>query len=96
MFGDDAVRHVIGIDLGTTYSVVAYVNEAGKPEVIPNDFNQSITPSLIYFGAGEPIVGDEAKERQRDGKTEIAAFFKRNLDDVHFLRTLARLNIRTG
>jgi len=81
------VRHVIGIDLGTTYSVVAYVNDVGKAVTIRNDFNRAITPSLIYFGAGKPVVGDEAKEQQKAGKTEIAAFFKRNMDDKHFLRT---------
>jgi molecular chaperone DnaK len=87
MLGDDAVKHVIGIDLGTTYSAVAYVNETGKAEIIRNDFNRPITPSLIYFGADRLVVGDEAKEQQKAGKTEIASFFKRNLDDAHFLLT---------
>lgn len=81
------MRRAIGIDLGTTYSAVAYVNNAGKAEIIRNDFNRPITPSLIYFGTDGPVVGDEAKEQQKAGKAEIASFFKRNLDDVHFLLT---------
>jgi molecular chaperone DnaK len=81
------VRYVIGIDLGTTYSAVAYVNAAGKAEIIRNDFNRSITPSLVYFDTNGPVVGDEAKEQQKAGKTEIASFFKRNMDDEHFLLT---------
>lgn len=75
----------VGIDLGTTYSVIAYINENGKPEVIPNAYGRSLTPSVIYFGGGAPVIGDEAKERQEAGETEIASFFKRNLDDSSFL-----------
>lgn len=75
----------VGIDLGTTYSVIAYINEHGKPEVIPNAYGRSLTPSVIYFGGGSPVVGDEAKEQQEAGETEVASFFKRNLDDPSFL-----------
>lgn len=77
----------VGIDLGTTYSVVAYINAQGKAEVIPNENGRSVTPSVIYFGGVTPIVGDEAKEQQEAGETEIAAFFKRNMDDSQFLVT---------
>jgi molecular chaperone DnaK len=75
----------VGIDLGTTYSAVAYTNAQGKPEIIPNERGRSITPSVIYFGTGMPIVGDEAKERQAAGETEIASFFKRSMDDTQYL-----------
>ena len=77
----------VGIDLGTTYSVVAYINAQGKAEVIPNGNGRSVTPSVIYFGGGTPVVGDEAKEQQEAGESEIASFFKRNMDDAHFLLT---------
>lgn len=75
----------VGIDLGTTYSVVAFINANGKPEVIPNENGQPITPSVVYFGTGTPIVGDEAKEHQETGATEVASFFKRSMGDSQFL-----------
>lgn len=75
----------VGIDLGTTYSVVAYINVHGKAEVIPNEHGSLVTPSVIYFGSETPVVGDEAKELQEVGKTDIASFFKRSMDDMYFL-----------
>ena len=75
----------VGIDLGTTYSVVAYINADGKPEVIPNERGRAITPSVIYFGADGPIVGDEAKEYQAAGERAVASFFKRSMGDSQFL-----------
>jgi molecular chaperone DnaK len=66
----------VGIDLGTTNSVVAARNAYGRPEVIANHEGRNITPSVIYFGATPPAVGDEAKEWARLGNDEIASFFK--------------------
>ena len=52
----------IGIDLGTTYSAMAYVDETGYPKIIENDEGQRITPSVVYFeDSGNVIVGREAK-----------------------------------
>lgn len=75
----------VGIDLGTTFSVVTYINSHGKAEVIPNEHGLPVTPSVIYFGGATPIVGDEAKEQQEAGSADIASFFKRNMDDTYFL-----------
>jgi molecular chaperone DnaK len=53
----------VGIDLGTTNSVVA-VLEAGEPVVIPNSEGTRTTPSVVAFSkAGEVLVGEVAKRQ---------------------------------
>jgi molecular chaperone DnaK (HSP70)/uncharacterized protein YegL len=74
----------VGIDLGTTFSVVACIRPDGKPQTIPNQSGKTLTPSVVYLGEGGPIVGEEAKERQSHGAVEVASFFKRNMGDPHF------------
>src|SRR5689334_21739356 len=74
----------VGIDLGTTNSVVAYRNAYGRPEVIPNREGANVTPSVVYFGAEPPAVGQEAKEWARLGNEEIASFFKPHMGNPHF------------
>ncbi|MDX2037694.1 MAG: Hsp70 family protein [Isosphaeraceae bacterium] len=66
----------VGIDLGTTNSVIAMRDEFGRPAVIPNREGANLTPSVIYFGTDPPTVGQEAKEWARVGHDEIAGFFK--------------------
>ncbi len=57
------MEKVIGIDLGTTNSVVAVV-EGGEPIVIPNPEGERITPSVVAFREnGEVLVGSPAKRQ---------------------------------
>lgn len=53
----------VGIDLGTTNSVVAFL-EAGEPVVLPNSEGARTTPSVVAFSkAGEVLVGEVAKRQ---------------------------------
>lgn len=65
---------VLGIDLGTTYSVVAYLDDMGIPQVIPSSDGYSITPSVVYFqNETKAIVGQVAKEsNSQDPKRVIS------------------------
>ncbi|MDY0345475.1 MAG: Hsp70 family protein, partial [Bacilli bacterium] len=55
---------ILGIDLGTTNSVVSYLQADGKVKVIPNPEGTNTTPSVIGFKAnGEEIVGNAAKRQ---------------------------------
>lgn len=50
----------IGMDLGTTYSTISYVNDAGVVELIPNMEGDLKTPSIVSYASGKPIVGKAA------------------------------------
>lgn len=50
----------VGIDLGTTYSCIAWLNEHGHPVTIPNQEGELSTPSVVFFDRDEVVVGTEA------------------------------------
>jgi len=54
---------IVGIDLGTTNSLVAFINPEKEPQVINDTGKGVLVPSVVHFGpAGEITVGNEAKE----------------------------------
>ena len=52
--------HAVGIDLGTTYSCLSYLNEHGEPVTLPNQEGELTTPSIVMFDGKDVIVGTEA------------------------------------
>ena len=58
------MSYAIGIDLGSTFSVVSYVNNNDQAEVIPNDLGERITPSVVSFG-DEVYVGQYAVDMEQ-------------------------------
>src|SRR6202046_2714679 len=56
---------VVGIDLGTTYSLVAYLDaQTGAPKTIPGPYGSSLLPSVVSVDAkGKIIVGEDARDR---------------------------------
>lgn len=55
---------ILGIDLGTTNSVVSYRQADGNVKVIPNPEGNNITPSVVAFKAGDEIIVGDAAKRQ--------------------------------
>src|SRR5436189_4055932 len=82
---------VIGIDLGTTNSAVAYM-EGGEPTIIPNAEGGRITPSVVAFTkTGERLVGQLAKRQAVTNPTNtiysIKRFMGRRWDDTEVKRS---------
>ena len=77
---------ILGIDLGTTNSVVSYLQADGKVKVIPNPEGTMTTPSVVAFKpSGEEIVGNAAK-RQAVTNPDTVSSIKRKmgtLEKVH-------------
>ena len=70
---------LIGIDLGTTHSLVACFRN-GKAEIIPNRLGGNLTPSVVSVDSkGTVYVGRSAKERAMLHPLESASVFKRNM-----------------
>ena len=56
-------KYIFGIDLGTTYSCIAYVDESGRPIVVNNSEGNNTTPSVVNFASPtQVVVGQIAKE----------------------------------
>ncbi|MGD9017912.1 MAG: Hsp70 family protein [Desulfobacterales bacterium] len=82
---NEPIQKIFGIDLGTTYSSIAYVDEYGKPVIIPNLENQRVTPSVVFFDGTEIVVGDVAKESAKLYPNEVVSFIKRSMGEPDFL-----------
>ena len=72
---------VVGIDLGTTFSAIAHVNEHAQPEIVPNAESDRITPSVIMFEVEDDLitVGKVAKQNASAVPDHIVEFVKREM-----------------
>lgn len=91
---------VIGIDLGTTNSVVA-VMEGGEPIVIPNSEGARTTPSVIGFSkSGEVLVGASAKRQMitnpENTVYSIKRFMGRRLEEVPEETKMVPYKVKSG
>ncbi|NLU73858.1 molecular chaperone DnaK [Streptomyces sp. HNM0575] len=75
------MARAVGIDLGTTNSVVS-VLEGGEPAVIPNNEGSRTTPSVVAFAkGGEVLVGEPAKRQAVTNIDRTARSVKRHMGD---------------
>jgi molecular chaperone DnaK len=80
-------RGIYGIDLGTTYSVVSYIDETARPAICRNSDGQDTTPSVVFFESAENIVvGRVAKETAGVFPDQVVALIKREMGDREWRR----------
>ena len=76
---------IVGIDLGTTNSVISYLQADGKVKVIPNPEGTNTTPSVVAFKAsGEEIVGNAAKRQMITNPDTVRSAKRRMGQDYKF------------
>jgi molecular chaperone HscA len=76
IFDPKAPPRPIGIDLGTTHSLVAYV-EGGRPLAIADCDGRVLLPSVVSYGGGQTVVGEPAKLRALEHPRETIVSVKR-------------------
>ena len=83
-----SAKRVYGIDLGTTYSCIAHVDEHGKAVVLPNTEGEATTPSVVYFESeSNVVVGQSAKDAVPIHPDLCVATVKRAMGDANWQRT---------
>ena len=81
-----AANRIFGIDLGTTYSCISYVDESGRPVVVPNADSEITTPSVVYFeNADNIVVGRHAKNQCKLDSDRVVEFVKRDMGNPSYL-----------
>ncbi|MCP2167105.1 Hsp70 family protein [Goodfellowiella coeruleoviolacea] len=75
-------RPVLGIDLGTTYSCVASLDENQRVSVLPNQEGDLTTPSVVFFeDSGNVTVGKFAKNELRNEPGRVVSLIKRHMGE---------------
>src|ERR1044072_4645980 len=101
MSGRPKSGRVVGIDLGTTNSLVAFTGERG-PEVIRDEQGEALVPSIVYYDTEQKqlLVGDEARERlitePRKAIYSVKRFMGRGSADVQEDLRLVPFQIAPG
>ncbi|MDD2299131.1 MAG: Hsp70 family protein [Fermentimonas sp.] len=86
---------VFGIDLGTTYSCVAYMDANNKPVVLKNAEGDLTTPSVVYFESAQDItVGSVAKESAKMYPDQVVTFIKRSIGQPGFSRNINGVDMK--
>ncbi len=83
----------IGIDLGTTFSVVATIDESGRPVIVHNSEGSNLTPSCVYENDdGNLEVGEEARREFKCEKKDerSAGGFKRDMGESKIYKIKSR------
>jgi molecular chaperone DnaK len=84
----DKNNPAIGIDLGTTYSVVAYLDDMGRPVTIVNSEGDLLTPSAVLFDGDNTVVGKEAIKAVASEADHVAECAKRDLGERSYHRVI--------
>jgi len=78
----NSVSRPVGIDLGTTRSAVACVDENGRPRILADDSGISLVPSVVLFEDGPVLVGEIARDGALAAPDQVVECVKRRIGDT--------------
>ncbi len=78
----------VGIDLGTTFSAVACLDDLGRPQTLVNGEGDMLTPSVVLFEESEVVVGKEAVKAISTAALQVAECAKRDLGNRMYEKVL--------
>jgi molecular chaperone DnaK len=83
------MSRIAGIDLGTTFSAISYLNKMGRPEIIPNADGERIMHSAVYFeSASNILVGVEAVNSRHEDVSKSVRWIKSHMSDEEYKVTI--------
>src|SRR5262245_61108325 len=85
---------LVGIDLGTTYSAIATLDDHGQPVTLPNRDGEMLTPSAVLLEEGEAVVGQAALDVALEQPEKVAALVKRRMGLPDFGQLVAGRSFR--
>ncbi|HEX4592465.1 MAG TPA: Hsp70 family protein [Gemmataceae bacterium] len=85
---------IVGIDLGTTFSAVAALDERGRPTTVPNRDGELLTPSAVLIADGEAVVGQPALDVALEQPDQVATIIKRRMGQPDYGRPIAGRQFR--
>lgn len=86
---------VLGIDLGTTYSVAAFIDENGVPHAVCNSEGDTTTPSVVYFENDKNVVvGQIAKDFMSTEPKKVISTVKNAIGEERVYNPLPNMSLR--
>jgi molecular chaperone DnaK len=81
--------HLVGIDLGTTFSAIATLDEHGQAVTLPNRYGDMLTPSAVLLDEGGAVVGAAARDVALEAPDKVALAIKRYMGQPTFAYAVA-------
>src|ERR671937_3310458 len=85
---------LVGIDLGTTFSAIATLDDHGQPVTLPNRDGEMLTPSAVFLSDGDAVVGQAALDVALEQPDKVATLIKRRMGFPPYGRPVAGREFR--
>jgi len=85
---------IVGIDLGTTFSAIATLDDRGQSITLPNLDGEMLTPSAVLISDGEAVIGEAARDVSLERPDHVALLVKRWMGHPKFAQPVAGRDFR--